>query len=147
MGGQCGSRGDSGRGGRGGETEGSSQPLPSIDVTAIADTRTRSVIVRAKGTDMEIIEGLINKLDLVATVVSEVRVFPLKNTDAQEVSNNLKELLAMASSSRGGRNGNGNDAQVVGVEERRRRNTSGYDVADQCDGQHKNEQRGDCSTG
>jgi len=87
-------------------------PLPTIDVNAIADTRTRSVIVRAKSSDMELIDALISKLDLVATVVSEVRVFPLKNTDAKEVADNLKELLSMAASGqRGG--GQGQDERAA----------------------------------
>ncbi|HOF18243.1 MAG TPA: secretin N-terminal domain-containing protein, partial [Phycisphaerae bacterium] len=73
-------------------------PAPPPVITVVADARTRSVIVRAKTMDFEIIEPLIRHLDQVSTVVSEVRVFPLKNTDATETAASLRELFRMSSS-------------------------------------------------
>jgi type II secretory pathway component GspD/PulD (secretin) len=71
-------------------------PAPQQVITAVADPRTRSVIVRASEAHFEIIEPLINQLDLVSEVISEVRVFTLKNTLATEVAANLRELFKIA---------------------------------------------------
>jgi type II secretion system protein D len=71
-------------------------PLPPPAITVVADTRTRSVIVRAKPADFEIIEPLIKHLDQVSIVTSEVKVFALKNTDAAGVARNLQELFSPA---------------------------------------------------
>ncbi len=72
-------------------------PAPPPVISVVADLRTRTVIVRAKPTDFEDVEMLIKQLDQVPTVVSEVRIFALKNTDATEVAANLKELFQRAS--------------------------------------------------
>ncbi|MDP6637501.1 MAG: secretin N-terminal domain-containing protein [Phycisphaerae bacterium] len=69
-------------------------------ITVVADTRTSSVIVRAKPMDFEIIEPLVKQLDTDAMVLTEVRVFVLTNTDASEVASNLKELFKLSTSSR-----------------------------------------------
>jgi len=69
-------------------------------ITVVADTRTSSVIVRAKPMDFEIIEPLVKQLDQDAMVLTEVRVFVLTNTDASEVASNLKELFKMSTSSK-----------------------------------------------
>ncbi len=71
-------------------------PAPPPVISVVADLRTRSVIVRAKPLDFEDVEMLIKQLDQVPTVVSEVRIFPLKNTDATEVARNLKDLFQRA---------------------------------------------------
>ena len=71
-------------------------PAPPPVISVVADLRTRTVIVRAKPVDFEDVEMLIKQLDQVPTVVSEVRIFPLKNTDATEVAGNLKELFQRA---------------------------------------------------
>ncbi len=69
-------------------------------ITVVADTRTSSVIVRAKPMDFEIIESLVKQLDQDAMVLTEVRVFVLTNTDAAEVASNLKELFKMSTGSK-----------------------------------------------
>ncbi|HUU10639.1 MAG TPA: secretin N-terminal domain-containing protein, partial [Phycisphaerae bacterium] len=71
-------------------------PAPPPVINVVADTRTRCVIVRAKPMDFEDVEILIKQLDQIPTVVSEVRIFPLKNTDAAEVATNLKDLFQLA---------------------------------------------------
>jgi type II secretion system protein D len=72
------------------------QPAPPPVINVVADARTKCVIVRAKPLDFEIIEPLIKELDQIPTVVTTIRVFALKNTDAQEVANNIKELFQLA---------------------------------------------------
>jgi type II secretion system protein D len=69
---------------------------PAISV--VADARTRSLFVRAKPLDFELITPLVKHLDQVAVSVSEVRVFALKNTDAEQTAQNLRELFRLASS-------------------------------------------------
>ena len=90
-------RGRSSRSERGGE-----EPQPSTlaptglvqsPITVVADVRTRNIIVRAKPSDFDMILPLVKELDRVSTVVSEVRIFTLKNTDATEVAANLTELF------------------------------------------------------
>jgi type II secretion system protein D len=70
--------------------------LPPPVIGVVADPRTRSVIVRAKPTDFDVLAGLIEHLDQASTVSGEVRVFSLKNTDAAEVASNLKDLLRLS---------------------------------------------------
>lgn len=72
---------------------------PPPKITVVPEPRTRSLIVRAKPNDFPVVETLLRELDQVATVVSEVRVFTLKNTDATEVANNLRELFQLAAAS------------------------------------------------
>jgi len=69
-------------------------PAAKPTVTIVADVRTRSVVIRAKPSDMDLIEALIQQLDTAAEVVSVVRVILLKNTDAAEVANNLRQLFS-----------------------------------------------------
>ena len=78
-------------------------PLPPPVITVVADPRTKSVIVRAKPLDFELIEPLIIELDKVATdgVVSDLRTFHLVNTDATEVATNLKDLFQTAQQAAG----------------------------------------------
>ena len=73
-------------------------PPPTINV--VADVRTKCVIIRAKTLDFELIEPLIKQLDQIPTVVSAIRVFPLKNTDAVEIANNIKDLFQLAQQQR-----------------------------------------------
>jgi type II secretion system protein D len=71
-------------------------------VTVVADVRTKSVIVRAKPRDLELIEPLIRRLDQVSTFVSEVRIFKVQNTDADAVAENLRELFRLSAQGSGG---------------------------------------------
>ncbi|MBS3820593.1 MAG: hypothetical protein KGY81_02385, partial [Phycisphaerae bacterium] len=67
--------------------------MPEPNITVVAEPRTRRVIVRAKPLDFEVIKPVIKQLDTVATVVSEVRVFTLKNSQADTVATNLRKLF------------------------------------------------------
>ncbi|MFP4104932.1 MAG: secretin N-terminal domain-containing protein [Phycisphaerae bacterium] len=75
------------------------QPAPVVkpSVIFVPESRTRSLIVRAKPLEFDMIEQLLGQLDKVPTVVSEIRIFALKNTDAEEVSANLNEIFRLAS--------------------------------------------------
>lgn len=75
-----------------------STPVPTgpPNITVVPDMRTRSVIVRAKPDYFEMIGEIIEQLDRVPTLISEVRVFTLKNTDAQEIAENLRELFRLS---------------------------------------------------
>lgn len=97
---------------RGGRQNTANTPAVATQtVTVVADVRTRSLIVRARPMEWEMIEPIIARLDQAATVVSEVRVFTLKNSDATEVAANLKELFRQASapSEPAGRTGEGDN--------------------------------------
>jgi type II secretory pathway component GspD/PulD (secretin) len=89
--------GRSSRGGRSGQQppqpEAPPAPVAQSPMTVVADMRTRSIVVRAKPSDFEMILPLVKELDRVSTVTSEVRIFTLKNTDATEVAANLTELF------------------------------------------------------
>ncbi|MGC9453928.1 MAG: secretin N-terminal domain-containing protein [Phycisphaerae bacterium] len=82
-----------------------SAPIPASppNITVVPDVRTRSVIVRAKPDYFEMIGEIIEQLDRVPTLVSEVRVFALKNTDAEEVAGNLRELFRLSAADDPGR--------------------------------------------
>ncbi len=86
------------------------EPAPAPykpDVTVVADVRTKSVIVRAKPRDLELIEPLIQRLDQVSTIVSEVRIFKVKNTDAEAVAENLRELFRLSGQGSQGKSSRG----------------------------------------
>lgn len=63
------------------------------NITIVPEPRTQRLIVRAKPLDFEVLEPVIKQLDSVATVVSEVRVFTLKNSEASTVAENLQQLF------------------------------------------------------
>lgn len=69
---------------------------PPPEIVAVPDARTQQIIVRAKPLDFEVITEILKELDKDASIVSEVRVFSLKNTDAGEVARNLTDLFALA---------------------------------------------------
>jgi type II secretion system protein D len=70
-------------------------PPPPV-ISVVADVRTKCVIIRAKPMDFELLEPLIKQLDQIPTVVTTLRVFALKNTDATEVATNIKDLFQLA---------------------------------------------------
>ncbi len=77
------------------------QPAPTPapvkqKIIVVADSRTRSLIVRARPTEFEMIELLIPQLDQGSTVINDLRIFPLKNTDATEVARNLQEIFQLS---------------------------------------------------
>jgi len=75
-------------------------PAPPPVISVVADTRTRSLIVRAKPLDFEIITPLVEHLDQLPISRNEVRIFRLRNTNATETADNLRELFGLTS--RGG---------------------------------------------
>ncbi len=79
------------------------QPVQQAEVlTAVADQRTRSVIVRAEPQMFELIDPLVKHLDQISEVISEVRVFTLKNTRAETVAENLRDIFRLAGEPGGG---------------------------------------------
>jgi type II secretion system protein D len=98
---QMGGGGQAARGGgRGGGGAGTPQPAPAAQapqssIIVVADVRTSSIIVRAKPMEFELIEPIIKHLDQIPTVASEIRIFALKNTDANEVAANLRDLFGL----------------------------------------------------
>jgi len=68
-------------------------PPPPPVITVVPDARTRSLIIRAKPMDFDIITPLLDHLDAEEGSASEIRVFVLQNTDATEVAKNLTDLL------------------------------------------------------
>lgn len=107
--------GQQGQQGQNGQQPQQQAPAAPPVITVAADVRTRSVIVRAKPKDFELVEPIIKQLDQVTTVVTELRTFPLKNTDATEVAANIRELFQLASTSGGGRAGQPNQQRAEAI--------------------------------
>lgn len=95
-----------GQGGEGGNRQsGGTQSI--VQVVAVADTRTNSVVVSAPAEAMDALEGLIAQVDNVETEVTEIRVFPLQYADASTMAETIKSVFsdtqqASSSSNRGG---------------------------------------------
>jgi type II secretion system protein D len=66
-------------------------------IVCVADARTRSLIVRAKNIDFDVIAPLITHLDQRSVNAGSIRVFALKNADATDLAANLRELFNLAS--------------------------------------------------
>ena len=66
---------------------------PEPKITVIVQPQTRRILVRAMEIDFELIEPMIKQLDTITTVISEVRVFTLENTEAADVAKNLNALF------------------------------------------------------
>lgn len=63
------------------------RPALGTRVRAVADVRTNSVIVHARGRDLEEIRQLVIKLDQSkSAAVSRLRIFPLKNAEAEQLA-------------------------------------------------------------
>ncbi len=91
QGGQSGGRNTQGNTAGGGRTQQQQQVLPTVAL--VADKRTNRVIARGKPADLDLIGEVIKQLDTSTTTASEVRIFPLKNTDAREVATNLTDMF------------------------------------------------------
>jgi general secretion pathway protein D len=81
-------------------------------VLVIADARSNAVIVRARSRDLDEIKELIHKMDRGGSdAVSQVRIFPLKNAVASELSAvinaAIQSVLSPPTSSSGGGGGQG----------------------------------------
>jgi len=95
-------------------------PPPAPTVIFVPDARTKTLIVRAKPVEFEMIQVLLDTLDRPSGTASELRVFALKNVDASELAANVRELFQRASArmSEGGEpnpaaNGNEQRAEMV----------------------------------
>ena len=71
-------------------------PAAPATIVVVPEPRTRNLIVKAKPLDFEMIEPIIKQLDQNTTVLTELRTFPLVNTDATELASNLRELFRLS---------------------------------------------------
>jgi type II secretion system protein D len=62
------------------------------DISVVADLRTNSLVVTAPPDSMPLMESLINAID-VPPAAAKVRVFALKNADAEQMKRTLTELF------------------------------------------------------
>lgn len=89
---------DNSQGGSG-NTGGGRAPTPKV--VAVADERSNALVVSAPVEQMPIIEDVVEKVDTNVEDVTEVRVFHLKNADAQETADLLTELFPDTSRTQG----------------------------------------------
>ncbi|HUU95198.1 MAG TPA: secretin N-terminal domain-containing protein [Phycisphaerae bacterium] len=82
------------------------------DVVVISDLRTNSLVIEAPPESMVLMESLVAAID-VPPDAAKIRVFPLRNADAEDMVEMLKELFEQAEQ-RGGRAGEeGQERQLV----------------------------------
>ncbi|MBI5864338.1 MAG: hypothetical protein HZB38_07510, partial [Planctomycetes bacterium] len=62
------------------------------EVTVIDDVRTNSLVITAPGDAMPLMETLVKAID-VPPDAAKIRVFPLRNSDAEEMVNMLQKLI------------------------------------------------------
>lgn len=75
-------------------------------ITVISDVRSNSLIVQASGRDLEEVSALIEEIDVEASVItSELRVFKLTNTLAQELAPVLQDAIRGTTTARAGAGG------------------------------------------
>jgi general secretion pathway protein D len=89
-------------GNRSGGGAGSSTLAPSMEMEIAADTRTRSVIVKASEDFIAIIDEIVEQLDRNPTETAQTTVIPLRHGDASALAQVIRDLL------RGGTGGGGN---------------------------------------
>ncbi len=99
------------------------QPQPTGDtagatreVRAVADTRTNSVVVAGNEANLKTVDDLVANIDRQITDIIKIKIYELKNADATQMSNTLKEMFrpqitATQNSGRttGGTQGGGNN--------------------------------------
>ncbi len=95
MGGDDSGGGSSGGGGR----------APTVKVVAVADERSNSLVVSAPAEQISIIEDVVKQVDTNVEDITEVRVFHLKNADAQETADLLSNLFPNNNTSNQSRRG------------------------------------------
>lgn len=84
----------------GGNTTAASAPRKAaIQTTAVADTRTNTVVVSAAADLMPRIEELIKRLDSDKTRLNEIRICPLHYADAQTLAEQINEVFQPTASS------------------------------------------------
>lgn len=79
------------------------------DITVSADERSNSLIVTAPASSMSLVAELIAKLDAMPNPAAELKVFTLRNSDAESMVNTLSQIFQPA----GGAGGQGADVQTV----------------------------------
>lgn len=63
------------------------------DITIEADQRTNSLMVMAPSDNMNMLEAMIRDFDTIRPIQSEIRLFPLINSDAEAMADQLAELF------------------------------------------------------
>lgn len=102
-------RGQSGGGQGNAEDSGTNQSGGSVNVQVVAtyDERTNSVIVRGPGEILDLVAQVLADLDSTTTQIADVRIFPLRYTDATTTANIINQIFgdqqsSSRSSDRGG---------------------------------------------
>ncbi|MCC7086302.1 MAG: hypothetical protein IT427_14965 [Pirellulales bacterium] len=63
--------------------------------TVVADFRTNSIIVQGSPNDLQEVQALLRKIDIATTpAVNELRVFPLRNSAAEELAQTLQDAIS-----------------------------------------------------
>ena len=89
-----GGRGGGGQAAAGDGSTGSSEAKAAASrVTAVADDRTNSLVVSAPDEVIPTIEQLVKEIDTNAQNITELRVFRLRNSDPQEIADELTSLF------------------------------------------------------
>lgn len=90
------------------------------DVRVISDLRTNSLVVVAPAESMTLMESLVAAVD-VPPDAAKIRVFPLRNADAEEMVKTLEGLFQGAAGTSGSRSTTGGTAGGTTIEEGGRR--------------------------
>ncbi len=98
--------------------------VPAQKIIVVPEMRTRNLIVKAKTSDLEQVEPIIKQLDKGTVVETDVRTFPLVNTDATELALNLRELFRLSNQGAAG----GTSPQALRVEDIRQLISFGTDA-------------------
>ncbi len=79
------------------DSKGRSRTQKTQNVVIVPEPQTRNIIVRAKPIEFDMIAQIVKELDQIPTVVSDIKIFALENTDAEELAESLRELFRLAS--------------------------------------------------
>ncbi len=79
--------------GEGASTSGSGGASPAVQVVAVADAHTNSVVVSAPAEVISTLETLFTQLDTTSVAITEIRVFPLRYSDAQTMAQNINSVF------------------------------------------------------
>lgn len=96
-----------------------------MQVVAVPDARTQSVVVTASKDLMEQIAEVIQQLDFESPKQQRVQMFHLKNADPQEVLPVLQDMFQSTTSGRGGRSSTQNSPLMNRIQQEQRQSTTG----------------------
>ncbi len=82
------------------------------DIKIKPDPRTNSLMVMAPADSMSMLEAMIRDFDKIRPVTSEIRLFPLINSDAKTMIDQLKEIFKIEGAG-GGAEGGATQSQLV----------------------------------